>query len=128
GLVAGFGREFVETGLIEAHFGRTLRIAEELRSEADYSIIRLIYDSQNFNHYRSIELAPAQTSPGRRTGGREDGREGGMMGGRDGPPTALPHPGHATSPDLFQQQPFYPMPCTALWLLKRRDRRREPRG
>ncbi len=35
GLVARFGREFVETGLIEAHFGRTLRIAEELRSEAD---------------------------------------------------------------------------------------------
>jgi uncharacterized protein (UPF0332 family) len=33
--VARFGREFVETGLIEAHFGRTLRIAEELRSEAD---------------------------------------------------------------------------------------------
>jgi uncharacterized protein (UPF0332 family) len=46
GLVARFGREFVETGLIEAHFGRTLRIAEELRSEADYSIIRLISDEE----------------------------------------------------------------------------------
>ena len=42
GLVARFGREFVETGLIEAHFGRILNIAEELRSEADYSIIRQI--------------------------------------------------------------------------------------
>ena len=46
GLVARFGREFVETGLIEAHFGRTLRIAEELRSEADYSIIRQISDEE----------------------------------------------------------------------------------
>jgi uncharacterized protein (UPF0332 family) len=42
GLVARLGREFVETGLLEPHFGRTLRIAEELRSEADYSIIRQI--------------------------------------------------------------------------------------
>ena len=46
GLVARFGREFVETGLIEPHFGRTLRIAEELRSEADYSIIRQISDDE----------------------------------------------------------------------------------
>jgi Uncharacterized conserved protein related to C-terminal domain of eukaryotic chaperone, SACSIN len=46
GLVARFGREFVETGLIEAHFGRILRIAEELRSEADYSIIRQISDEE----------------------------------------------------------------------------------
>jgi len=46
GLVARFGREFVETGLIEAHFGRILRIAEELRSEADYSIILQISDEE----------------------------------------------------------------------------------
>ncbi len=46
GLVARFGREFAETGLIEAHFGRILRIAEELRSEADYSIIRQISDEE----------------------------------------------------------------------------------
>lgn len=32
----------MKKGLIEAHFGRTLRIAEELRSEADYSIMRQI--------------------------------------------------------------------------------------
>lgn len=30
----------MKTGLIERHFGRILRIAEELRSEADYSITR----------------------------------------------------------------------------------------
>lgn len=46
GLVARFGREFVVTGLIEAHFGRNLRIAEELRSEADYSISRQISDEE----------------------------------------------------------------------------------
>jgi len=46
GLVARFGREFVETGLLEAHFGRILRIAEELRSEADYSISRQISDEE----------------------------------------------------------------------------------
>lgn len=42
GLIARFGQEFVEKGLIERHFGRMLRIAEELRSEADYSITREI--------------------------------------------------------------------------------------
>jgi uncharacterized protein (UPF0332 family) len=34
--------EFVDTGIIERHYGRALRIAEELRSEADYSISREI--------------------------------------------------------------------------------------
>ncbi len=42
GLVARFGQEFVERGLMEKHFGRILRIAMELRSEADYSISREI--------------------------------------------------------------------------------------
>lgn len=42
GLVARFGQEFVERGLMERHFGRILRIAMELRSQADYSISREI--------------------------------------------------------------------------------------
>lgn len=42
GLIAKFGLEFVDKGLIERHYGRALRIAEELRSEADYSISREI--------------------------------------------------------------------------------------
>jgi uncharacterized protein (UPF0332 family) len=42
GLIARFGQEFVENGLMERHFGRTLRIAMELRSEADYSVSREI--------------------------------------------------------------------------------------
>ena len=46
GLVSRFGQEFVKKGLIEAHFGRTLRMAEELRSEADYSIIRQISNEE----------------------------------------------------------------------------------
>jgi len=36
----------VETGLIERHFGRILRITEELRSEADYSITREIFQEE----------------------------------------------------------------------------------
>ncbi|HSD56834.1 MAG TPA: HEPN domain-containing protein [Methanotrichaceae archaeon] len=46
GLIARFGQEFVEKGLIERHFGRILRIAEELRSEADYSITREISEEE----------------------------------------------------------------------------------
>jgi len=46
GLIALFGQEFVETGLIERHFGRILRITEELRSEADYSITREIFQEE----------------------------------------------------------------------------------
>jgi uncharacterized protein (UPF0332 family) len=46
GLIARFGQEFVEKGLIEKHFGRMLRIAEELRSEADYSIVREISEEE----------------------------------------------------------------------------------
>jgi len=42
GLIARFGQEFVERGLVEKDFGRILRIAMELRSEADYSISREI--------------------------------------------------------------------------------------
>jgi len=57
GLIARFGQEFVETGIIERYYGRALRIAEELRSEADYSISReiseeeaceIIVDAENF--------------------------------------------------------------------------------
>lgn len=46
GLIARFGQEFVEKGLMERHFGRILRIAEELRSEADYSIAREISEEE----------------------------------------------------------------------------------
>ena len=46
GLVARFGQEFVEKGLVEKHFGRILRIAMELRSEADYSISREISEEE----------------------------------------------------------------------------------
>jgi uncharacterized protein (UPF0332 family) len=46
GLIARFGQEFVEKGLIERHFGQILRIAEELRSEADYSITRDISEEE----------------------------------------------------------------------------------
>jgi len=46
GLIARFGQEFVEKGLIEKHFGQILRIAEELRSEADYSIMREISEEE----------------------------------------------------------------------------------
>ncbi len=46
GLIARFGQEFVGKGLIERHFGRMLRIAEELRSEADYSITREISEEE----------------------------------------------------------------------------------
>ena len=42
GFIAKFGREFVDKGLVERYYGRALRIAEELRSEADYSISREI--------------------------------------------------------------------------------------
>lgn len=46
GLVARFGQEFVEKGLVEKHFARILRIAMELRSEADYSISREISEEE----------------------------------------------------------------------------------
>lgn len=42
GLLAKFGLEFVDEGVIEDYYGRALRIAEELREEADYSITRKI--------------------------------------------------------------------------------------
>ena len=42
GLLSKFGLEFVNEGLVEEYYGRTLRIAEELREEADYSISREI--------------------------------------------------------------------------------------
>lgn len=57
GLISRFGQEFIEKGLIERHFGQILRIAEELRSEADYSIVReisaeeastTVQDAENF--------------------------------------------------------------------------------
>ncbi len=34
--------EFVNEGVVEEYYGRALRIAEELREEADYSISREI--------------------------------------------------------------------------------------
>lgn len=46
GLIAKFGQEFVDKGLIERYYGRALRIAEELRSEADYSISREIFPDE----------------------------------------------------------------------------------
>jgi len=46
GLIARFGQEFVDTGIIERYYGRALRIAEELRSEADYSISRDISEEE----------------------------------------------------------------------------------
>ena len=42
GLVSKFGLEFVDEGVVEKYYGRALRIAEELREEADYSISREI--------------------------------------------------------------------------------------
>jgi uncharacterized protein (UPF0332 family) len=40
------GQEFVDTGIIKRHYGRALRIAEELRSEVDYSISREISEEE----------------------------------------------------------------------------------
>ena len=40
GLLSKFGLEFVDEGVVEKYYGRALRIAEELREEADYSIFR----------------------------------------------------------------------------------------
>ena len=57
GLVSKFGLEFVDGGVVEKYYGRALRIAEELREEADYSISReiskeeaelIIEDAENF--------------------------------------------------------------------------------
>ena len=42
GLLSKFGLEFVNAGVVEEYYGRALRIAEELREEADYSISREI--------------------------------------------------------------------------------------
>ena len=42
GLLSKFGLEFVNEGVVEKYYGRALRIAEELREEADYSISREI--------------------------------------------------------------------------------------
>jgi len=42
GLLSKFGLEFVNEGVVEEYYGRALRIAEELREEADYSISREI--------------------------------------------------------------------------------------
>lgn len=42
GLIAKFGLEFVEKGIIEAEFGRAIHEAEGLREEADYSVFRKI--------------------------------------------------------------------------------------
>jgi len=40
GLISKFGLELVDKGFVERHYGRALRIAEELREEADYTISR----------------------------------------------------------------------------------------
>lgn len=46
GLLSKFGLEFVDEGVIEKYYGRALRIAEELREEADYSISREISEEE----------------------------------------------------------------------------------
>ncbi|MCD6146033.1 MAG: HEPN domain-containing protein [Methanosarcinales archaeon] len=46
GLIRKFGLEFVNRNLIEEYYGRALRIAEELREEADYSISRKISEEE----------------------------------------------------------------------------------
>jgi uncharacterized protein (UPF0332 family) len=46
GLISKFGLEFVSKGLVEEYYGRALRIAEELREEADYSISRKISEEE----------------------------------------------------------------------------------
>jgi uncharacterized protein (UPF0332 family) len=42
GVLSKFGLEFVNEGEVEEYYGRALRIAEELREEANYSISREI--------------------------------------------------------------------------------------
>ena len=46
GLIRKFGLEFVNNDLIDEYYGRALRIAEELREEADYSISRKISEEE----------------------------------------------------------------------------------
>jgi uncharacterized protein (UPF0332 family) len=41
-----FGLEFVDEGVVEKYCGRALRIAEELREEADYSISRELSEEE----------------------------------------------------------------------------------
>ena len=55
GLIARFGQEFIDTGFIERYYGRVLRIAEELRSEADYSISREISKDEAFETIKDAE-------------------------------------------------------------------------
>lgn len=42
GLISAFGSEYVQTKIVDAEFGRMLSVAEELREEVDYSILRII--------------------------------------------------------------------------------------
>ncbi len=65
GLLSKFGLEFVDEGVVEKYYGRALRIAEELREEADYSISReiskeeaesLIEDAEKFLDRITIAL------------------------------------------------------------------------
>ena len=46
GLLSKFGLEFVDEGVVEKYYGIALRIAEELREEADYSISREISEEE----------------------------------------------------------------------------------
>jgi uncharacterized protein (UPF0332 family) len=64
-LLSKFGLEFVDEGVVEKYYGRALRIAEELREEADYSITReiskeeaesLIEDAEKFLDRITIAL------------------------------------------------------------------------
>ncbi len=57
GLLVKFGLEFVNEGLIEEYYGKALRMAKEMREEADYGVMRniskeeaesLISDSERF--------------------------------------------------------------------------------
>lgn len=64
-MLSKFGLEFVDEGVVEKYYGRALRIAEELREEADYSITReiskeeaesLIEDAEKFLDRITIAL------------------------------------------------------------------------
>jgi len=41
-LLARFGLEFVNEGLVDEYYGKALRMAKEMREEADYGVMREI--------------------------------------------------------------------------------------
>ncbi|MDD1728910.1 MAG: HEPN domain-containing protein [Methanospirillum sp.] len=48
GLIAKFGEEYIQTGIIDREFGRMLARAEELREKADYSLLSPITQEQAY--------------------------------------------------------------------------------